>query len=123
MLRNGDALFGVGLLLLWIGGLATGAAAWLTWAEFCFAICAFYLAAYGQNRAGGPAGTIALAIALLVVAIIGASGRAQAWLSWSTFGLACLFGLVGAFGAFVRDDSRVPPRLVRRPRVGNRGPA
>jgi len=113
MLRNGDALFGVGLALLWIAGLATGAAQWLTWLEFVAAICAFYLAAYGQNRAGGSLGTLALAIVLFVAAIIGATGRAEAWLSWSTFGLACLFGLVSAVGAVVRTDSKLPPRIVR----------
>ena len=113
MLRNGDALFGVGLTLLWIGGLATQSAQWLTWLEFVAAICAFYLAAYGQNRAGGSAGTIALAITLFVAALIGASGKADAWLSWSTFGLACLFGVVGAVGAVVRSDSRRPPRIVQ----------
>lgn len=113
MLRNGDAIFGVGLTLLWIAGLATGSTQWLTWFDFVAAICAFYLAAYGQNRAGGPAGTIALAIALLTVGIIGGVGHAAAWLSWATFGLGCLLGLVGILAVNFDFDSKVPPRIVR----------
>ena len=113
MLRNGDALFGVGVALLWIGGLATRSTQWLTWIDFVAAICALYLAAYGQNRVGGSAGTIALGIVLLVVAIVGVAGFADAWLSWGNFGLACLFMVVGAVGATRESDSKVPPRIVR----------
>jgi hypothetical protein len=113
MLRNGDAFFGVVLLLLGMGGLTTGAMHWLTWLNFLAAVCAFYLAAYGRNRAGGPAGTIAMGATLLVASIVALLYGSTGWLSWGTFALSCLILVVGIASAFSSFDSDIPPRFTR----------
>jgi len=113
MLRNGDALAGVGLLLLWLAGLVTRSTQWLTWVNLILSICAFYLAAYGKDRAAGPAGTIALACTLFVSWIVALAQGATGWLSWATFGIACFILLVGIGSALSRFDSRIPPRITR----------
>jgi hypothetical protein len=113
MLRNGDALFGVGLLLLWIGGLATGSTQWLTWFNFFASVAAFYIAAYGRDRAAGPGGTIGLSGTLFVASLMALSSGGTAWLAWATFAIACLTLLVG-LSAFRRFDGDIPPRITRK---------
>jgi fumarate reductase subunit C len=113
MLRNGDAFFGVVLLLLGMGGLTTGSMHWLTWLNFLAAVCAFYLAGYGRNRTGGLAGTVAMGATLLVASIVALLSGSTGWLSWGTFTLACLILVVGIAAAFSTFDNDIPPRLTR----------
>jgi hypothetical protein len=104
MVRTSSIILGVGLIALWLVGLANHATAWLTWLVGVGGLCAFGIAAavspdsrIGERRGyatpvGGP---IALAIGLFVLWIVALSIGATGWLAWWTFAGGCAFLILG----------------------------
>jgi hypothetical protein len=113
MLRSGDTVVGVALLLLVMGGLATHAVPWFVVYLFVAACCAFYLAAYGQNHYGGSFGTLALGLALIVASVVSLVRYSSSWIYWCTLIVAFGSLAAGIYGLRDRRDSSLPPRIVR----------
>ena len=117
MLRSADTIYGVLLALLAMGGLATRGAPWFIVLAFVAALCAFYLAAYGQNRAGCSIGTIAIGVVMGIGSIVALVRYSQdPWLYWVTLVVSCASVMVGLAGAWRRTGSPEPPHLFHAPR-------
>jgi hypothetical protein len=100
MIRGTSIVLGVGLLLLWIIGLANHATGWLTWLNAVGAVSAFGIAAAmvpnrTTNYAMPVGGPIGLGIALFLLWIVGLSTDATGWLAWWTFAFGCGFLVTG----------------------------
>jgi hypothetical protein len=114
MLRVVSFLFGFGLIGLWAGGLATDNRAWwMMYCNFIGGVCAFLVATVGGKRPALRVGVsdLLLGVGLLVVAIVGLSGRAPVWQGWGTFVFACIYLLLGAVGIFLGEKR--PPEAQR----------
>ena len=114
MLRKGDVLFGVLLLLLTMSGLATAAAPWFIVLSFTVGCSALYVAAYGRDRVGGSVGTMALAAIMAAGSIVSlVRYSSELWLYWLTLAIAVASFVVAVVSARSSSDSKVPPRIVR----------
>jgi hypothetical protein len=118
MLKAISGLLGVGLIILWIVGLAQHATPWLTWLDVVGALFSLAIAAGAGPaverafRAGAP---IALGVGLAILWIIALATHATAWLSWWTFGFACAFIILGIVGGVVGERMARPHFAQRHP--------
>jgi hypothetical protein len=98
MIRGSAIVLGVGLIILWIAGLAQHATPWLDWLTVVGALAAFGIAAMPVSQRGMamPVGApIGLGIALAVLWVLALSTAATGWLAWWVFAFACAFMIVG----------------------------
>jgi hypothetical protein len=98
VVRGISLILAVGLVILWLVGLSQHATAWLTWLNGLGALVGFAIAAGAVprlERGVGSGGSIALAIGLGVLWIIGLAEHRETWLVWWTFAFACAYFLLG----------------------------
>jgi hypothetical protein len=118
MVRTGDVVLGIGLVILWIAGLSAHATGWLTWLDGLAALGAFAIGGAVATRTGAAAGTatIALSLGLFVLWIVALATDASLWLSWCTFAFALALLILGIAGT-VSTRAQLPrvagPRIPR----------
>ncbi len=105
MVRAVSVALGVGLILLWIVGLAVGATEWMTWLDGIAGLLLFLNAAQVGEGSGwlrSSAGPGLVGAGLAAMWIVGLATHADAWLSWWTFAFAGGLELFAASAAFER---------------------
>ena len=110
MVRTYSFLLGIGLAILWLGGITSAAPRWYSWLDALAAICAFggaTIAASVTPRilVAGPA---ALSLGLFGLWIVGLAAHVPPWQAWWTFVFAVAFALVTASAAFGRRRTARP---------------
>jgi hypothetical protein len=102
-MRPVNLVLGLGLGVVWMAGLRAGVEGWIVWLDFAVALAALAVAlipsrAPGVIRAADTSfGVVLLALWLLALAV-----GVVSWMAWWTFafGVAFLFGAVGAPGIY-----------------------
>src|SRR5689334_16971108 len=89
-------IFGIGLIALWIIGLAMGVSQWFLWVDGMAGVVALYAAMVGTELSATVIRATGLVLSLVVLAlwIVGLATRESPWLTWISFALAIL--LLGA---------------------------
>jgi hypothetical protein len=107
-------VLGIGLLLIWLAGVSTHSAGWLSWLDFVAGATSLLIGAFRPaevapaTRFGMP---LALAIGLFVIWLIGLGVGSPHARVWWTFAFACAYLLVAlSVGTPARQTTRVPPR-------------
>jgi hypothetical protein len=115
MVRGVSIVLGVGLICLWLMGLAHHATSWLTWLVGAGALGAFSAAASLRPErtsltalVGSP---MAVGLGLVVIAIIGLSVAATVWVAWWAFAFGCAFLLLGLVA--INGEQTTAPRWPR----------
>jgi hypothetical protein len=91
---------GIGLLVLWIAGLAYHAPAALTWLDGAAALVAVGIsAAFAVGPSAGMVAAGFLSLGLFVLWIVGLAVGGANWLAWWTFWFACGFLLLAVAAA------------------------
>jgi hypothetical protein len=105
MVRAILVAFGVGLLLLWVVGLADQAASWLTWLVGIVGLLAI-LAAVVMPEHGSPAqvaaGPTLLGFGLIAMWVVALATRTSPWLAWWTFAFGGGLVVFGGMAALER---------------------
>ena len=101
MVRNGSIVLGIGLVVLWIVGLANNDVGWMTWLDLAAAIIAFIGASVSPNTSrqymiGGP---VALGLGLFGLWIGSLVTHTSVGLGWANFGFGCAFVILGGLAA------------------------
>ena len=112
MVRNGSIVLGIGLVILWIVGLADGQPHWMGWLDLLGAAITFLVSGYvgSMSRAVQVAEPIALGVGLIVLWVIGLSVGSAAGMSWANFGFGLAFVLLGCLEAVSTRGVRTATR-------------
>ncbi len=96
-MKGASVVLGVGLLVVWIVGLAQNATGWLTWLDGVAGVMSFVVAgavAPADDRAAARSGSVGMGVqtaGLFVLWLVGMATRATPWLVWWTFVFACAY--------------------------------
>jgi hypothetical protein len=109
MYRPVSAVLSLGLLVLWIAGLAYHAPAWLTWLDGGGAVVAFVTAyVFGLAWFAGVALSGLLSLGLFVVWLVALAAGGASWLAWWNLGFAAAFSVLAVVAIGQRSS---PGRL------------
>jgi hypothetical protein len=108
MVRNGSIVLGIGLVILWIVGLANGQPHWMGWLDLFGALCAFAGASYSLRASPSArvAGPIALGVGLFALFIAGLASHASSAITWANFGFGLGFLVLGLSEANTQRQAR-----------------
>jgi hypothetical protein len=110
MMRTAHIALGVGLVILWIAGLANHSTSWMTWLDGLAGLVALAGAATaGRDARGGQWTSAGLTVGLFALWIIGLSAHASRPLSWWNFAFACAFLLVAVTAGSWRGIGELRP--------------
>jgi hypothetical protein len=100
MLQVVPIALSMGLVLLWVAGLAHDATHWLTWLLLIAGVVGFGGSVrFEESPRAGAAGFGALSAALFLFWIVALPTHATAWLAWGTFLFACAYAVLAGQAA------------------------
>ena len=107
LLKTWLSVLGVGMVVLWIAGMSSGAASpALTWLDLAAAVLSLVGAAATLSstpRRTSVLGTIALGAGILAIWLGGFVNGASPWMTWWNFAFACAYLFVGVAVAIGAD--------------------
>jgi hypothetical protein len=110
MMRTAHIALGVGLVILWIAGLARHSTPWMSWLDGLAGLIAFAGAASaGRDARVGQWASAGLTVGLFALWIIGLSVDASRALSWWNFAFACAFLLLAVTAGSWRGVAELRP--------------
>jgi magnesium-transporting ATPase (P-type) len=91
-------IFGIGLVALWVIGMALGRAHWFSWIDLAGGALGIYgaLVLPELNPGVGVASGFVFSLGIIALWIVGLALGVVDWLTWVSFGLAALL-LIGSF--------------------------